>query len=177
MSGHVLVVGEILWDLLPGGPVLGGAPFNMAFRLAERGIDTRFVSRIGNDELGRRARDKASELGMDTSLIQLSGEKPTGTVEITFSGGEPDYYIVPDVAYDEIQLTEELKQLASRAKCICYGTLCQRSEGSRSTILSLLDESGGSHRVLRHQPPQGLLQRGNGRKFNPPGGYPEAQPR
>jgi fructokinase len=142
MSKKILCYGEILWDLLPGGPVLGGAPFNLAFRLAERGELVRFVSRVGNDTLGSQAMEQANKLGVDTSLVQVCRDKPTGTVEISLDHGEPDFFIVPDVAYDGIEFTEELQKAAAEADCICYGTLCQRSEISRSTLLALLESSG-----------------------------------
>ncbi len=142
MPAKILCFGEILWDLLPDGPVLGGAPFNLAFRLAERGERVRFVSRVGDDTLGSQALEQAKNLGVDTSLVQVCRDKPTGTVEISLDRGEPDFFIVPDVAYDGIELTEELQQVATEADCICYGSLCQRSEKSRSTLLALLENSG-----------------------------------
>jgi fructokinase len=135
----VLSFGETLWDLLPAGPVLGGAPCNLAYRvnsLGERGV---IVTRLGRDELGRRAVDAIGALGMDTSGIQWDDAHPTGTVPVTLDPrGIPEYTILKDVAYDNIEPTEELRALASGADCLCFGSLCQRSERSRRTLLELL---------------------------------------
>ena len=138
MPKPVLCFGEILWDLFPDGPVLGGAPFNLAYRLAERGETVRMASRVGTDELGVCALRQARELGVDVSLIQTDPARPTGTVRIKLAGGEPDYMIVPDVAYDRIELTDSLADAAADAVCLCFGTLAQRAEDSRRTLESLL---------------------------------------
>src|SRR6185503_7529228 len=111
MQKTVLSFGETLWDLLPAGPVLGGAPCNLAYRvnsLGERGV---IVTRLGRADLGRKA---VEALGI------------------------PEYTILKDVAYDSIEPTPELLALASQADCICFGRLCQRSERSARTLLELL---------------------------------------
>jgi fructokinase len=138
MAKPILCFGEILWDLLPAGPVLGGAPFNLAFRLAERGEHAIIASRVGCDELGFQARNTARELGVDTSLIQTDEGRPTGTVKITLRGGEPDYKIIRGVAYDAIEMTAAINDAATSAGCICYGTLAQREEASRHALESML---------------------------------------
>ena len=137
----VVSFGEVLWDLLPGKSVLGGAPFNFAFRineLGERGIP---ISRLGVDPLGQQAYDQIARLGMDTGYLQWDESHPTGTVKVTVDpAGNPDFFIVPHVAYDFIQTTSDLEELAARADCICYGTLVQRSERSCDTLTRLLEK-------------------------------------
>jgi fructokinase len=138
----VIAFGELLWDLLPHGPMLGGAPFNFGFRITElsdRGVP---VSRLGRDENGIEAARLAADLGVETTYLQWDDRLPTGTVRVSFdSHGNPDYFIVPDVAYDAIELTAELEELGRSADCICFGTLIQRSPRSRDTLYRLLEEA------------------------------------
>lgn len=140
----VLSFGEALWDLLPTGPVLGGAPCNLAYRvtcLGDRGL---IATRLGRDDLGRRAFDRLASLGMDTGFVQWDDGRPTGTVDVRVGpDGSPDFTINPDTAYDRIEPTGELKALASRADALCFGTLAQRSEGNRRTLEGLLTACGG----------------------------------
>ena len=130
----VVAFGETLWDLLPTGPVLGGAPANFAYRvnsLGDRGI---IVTRLGRDDLGKKASDRLAALGMDPSQVQWDETKPTGTVPVTIdSKGVPDFTIVKDVAYDSIQPVDV------KADAICFGTLVQRSPVSRGSLHRLLD--------------------------------------
>jgi len=135
----VLSFGETLWDLLPAGPVLGGAPCNLAYRvnsLGERGV---VVTRLGRDDLGRKAAEALGALGMDPRGVQWDDAHATGTVPVTVDAkGIPEYTILEDVAYDYIEPTDELRALASGADCLCFGSLCQRAERSRRTLLELL---------------------------------------
>jgi len=135
----VLSFGETLWDLLLAGPVLGGAPCNLAYRvnsLGERGV---IVTRLGRDELGRKAVEAIGALGMDTRCIQWDDAHPTGTVPVTVDArGIPEYTILKDVAYDYIEPAADLRDLASTADCLCFGSLCQRSERSARTLMELL---------------------------------------
>jgi fructokinase len=143
MQKTVLAFGETLWDLMPTGPMLGGAPFNFAFRvnaLGDRGI---IASRLGRDELGRQAAARITALEMDPRFVQWDETRPTGTVQVTLDArGNPDFLIVPSVAYDFIEATGTLAQAASRAHCICFGTLVQRSPTARAAL----------HRVLAAAP-------------------------
>ena len=101
----IVAYGEVLWDLLPTGPVLGGAPFNFACRAAGLGDRSVMVSRLGRDERGKSAMKRISELGVETARIQWDDERPTGTVPVTLDArGIPDYFITPDAAYDRIKL-------------------------------------------------------------------------
>lgn len=145
----IVAFGEILWDLLPGGRVLGGAPFNFAFRTHECGNRSLMVSRLGEDDLGREARAWTEELGMDTSLIQSDAEYPTGTVEVTLDENQqPDYFIVPDVAYDHVETNEAVLHAAREADCICFGTLAQRHLKSRRTLQEMLKATQKAVKLL-----------------------------
>lgn len=146
MSFRIISFGEALWDLLPDESVLGGAPLNFAYRIGTLGTDTNLVSRVGLDALGRDALSRMGKLGMDLSLIQEDPRKPTGTVHVRFDEGRnPDYVIVKDVAYDYIQWTDALREKAAHADCVCFGSLCQRRDISRATLLKLLSEFRGKH--------------------------------
>jgi fructokinase len=149
MKKRILAFGEILWDILPDKTILGGAPFNFAYRLNSLGDEGLFVSSLGRDELGESALEHVRKLGMDTSLLQQNREFPTGTVDVSFDENHmPDYVINPGVAYDHIQLTEELLDAASNVNCLCFGTLIQRSEKSRQTLHALIEASVGAVRFL-----------------------------
>ena len=140
MQRTVLAFGEVLWDMLPAGAVLGGAPLNFAYRAECLGDRSAMVSRLGRDDLGAEAIDALRRLGMDTAHIQWDDDRPTGTVNVSFDGNSnPSYVIVPDVAYDFIELTDDARAAASSADCFCFGTLAQRSEVARSTLARLLD--------------------------------------
>jgi fructokinase len=135
----ILAFGETLWDLLPTGPVLGGAPCNFAYRVNSLGDRAILVTRLGRDELGKKAFESLRQLGLDTSFVQWDDEHPTGTVPVKIDGkGVPDFTITPDVAYDYIEVTDELRRLVPSVDCIYFGTLVQRSEPSRRTLTELL---------------------------------------
>lgn len=149
MSKKILSFGEVLWDLLPSDTVLGGAPLNFAYRADSLGDVGLMVSRLGQDELGKQAFDKMVELGLDTTYMQWDEEFPTGTVQVSFDQqNNPDYVIIPHVAYDYVELTEALSEVASQVDCLCFGTLAQRSEQSRQTLAKLLEASGDSLKLL-----------------------------
>jgi len=137
MSSPALVVGlgELLWDLLPGGKQLGGAPSNFAYISSLFGNHAVVASRVGNDDLGHEALDRVKSLGLDTAYLQLDDAHPTGTVDVTVDGqGYPEFRIVRDVAWDHIEWNDALRQLAAKADVVCFGSLAQRQEPSRSTI-------------------------------------------
>jgi fructokinase len=142
-----VAIGELLWDLLPTGARLGGTTANYAILSARLGDQSALVSCLGDDELGHEAADRLSALAsdpeddseartnFDLSFLQTSPDLPTGTVAVTLDGeGIPRYGIVTPVAWDAIQLSPELLKLAVSATAICFGTLAQRHEISRSTI-------------------------------------------
>ncbi len=149
MKMNILSFGEVLWDIMPAGTVLGGAPFNFAYRANSLGHRAMMVSRLGRDELGERAWQRMQELNMDTRYVQWDTAHPTGTVNVTLGAdNQPDYFIVPDVAYDAIEMTEELAQAAGKADCVCYGTLAQRSPRSRETLAQILRQAEQALKVL-----------------------------
>lgn len=149
MSCTVVAYGEILWDLLPSGTVLGGAPFNFVYRINSLGHRGVMVSRLGRDDLGKRAFRIVKELALETGYLQRDPKHPTGTVEVSFDEKKnPQYRIIPDVAYDFIEPTDDLYELVAGAECLCFGTLIQRRKGSRSTLYKLLDGFSGSFALL-----------------------------
>jgi len=149
MTKTIVAFGELLWDILPSCTVLGGAPFNFAYRVNSLGDTGLMVSCLGRDELGRKAFEQVVQLGLDTTYIQWDGSLPTGTVQVSFDeDNKPDYIIVPQVAYDQIELTDTLIDAVSTADCLCFGTLSQRSEESRKTIEQLLERADISLKLL-----------------------------
>ncbi|PYM14172.1 MAG: hypothetical protein DME18_07320 [Verrucomicrobia bacterium] len=149
MQKTVLSFGETLWDLFPSGPALGGAPFNFAYRVNSLGERGMIVTRLGRDEYGRKALEQITRLGMDASYVQKDDHHPTGTVKVSLDDeGNPDFSIVPEVAYDFIDVTCELLELAAAADCFCFGTLAQRGSTSRLTLHRLLDAAEKSVKLL-----------------------------
>ena len=139
-ENKILCVGEILWDALPDGLFLGGAPFNVACHLQALGGEAAFVSRVGDDRLGREAlrRMRARDLGTD--LMQIDDTLPTGFVQVELGNtGEPDYDILEPAAWDAITYTDALGQHAEHADALVYGSLAQRAFTSRQTIQQLCE--------------------------------------
>ena len=137
----ILVIGEILYDLFPTYRRIGGAPFNFAFHLKQLGFDVRFVSRVGEDELGRGILDFLAGYGFARSDIQRDPDRPTGTVNVAMAGdGSHSFSIVPDTAYDNITFDRRLRELcAAGPEMVYFGTLIQRTAGGHRLIQSLLD--------------------------------------
>jgi fructokinase len=133
----VIIWGELLWDLFPDGAKLGGAPSNVAWHLAQAGGWARLVTRIGDDELGRRALAELGDL-VDTSLVQIDPERATGEVEVTLVGNEPRYRLVPGRAWERIACTDDAIGALGEASVVIYGTLAQRTaaglEGWRAAM-------------------------------------------
>lgn len=138
---HVLVgIGEVLWDMLPGGRQLGGAPANFAYHAHALGADAHVVSCVGNDDLGRELVARLAARGMDCSSIEVDSYHPTGTVDVKLDfNGKPAYVIHENVAWDNIPLTPTLLNLARRTDAVCFGSLCQRAPLSRNTIREFID--------------------------------------
>jgi fructokinase len=137
----ILGLGELLWDVLPEGPRLGGAPGNFSVMAGRLGNHAVVLSRMGRDELGRRALDELEQLdGMpaDASFVQLDPEHETGRVTVKFESGQPSYTIHDPVAWDFLELSDAWVQLAEQADAICFGSLAQRNERSRETIQALV---------------------------------------
>lgn len=149
MTSTIVSFGEALWDLLPNGPVLGGAPLNFAYRVKALGHRSIIASRLGRDDLGQKAREQIISLGMDDACLQWDPTYPTGTVQIRFdSDKNPDYTIIENVAYDNIEFNAALANILEDADCLCFGTLAQRSRLSRRTLQQLLSEFTGRYRLF-----------------------------
>jgi fructokinase len=137
---QIVAVGELLWDLLPSGARLGGALANFAVFCARLGNRSVLVSSLGNDDYGNSARSMLVQPNLDLTQLQICETHPTGTVEVTLSANnQPSYVISRGVAWDFIQLTPGLLATVRAADAICFGTLPQRHEVSRSTIRSLVE--------------------------------------
>lgn len=133
MKKVIVGIGEILWDMLPSGKALGGAPANFAYHAMRLGEEGWAVSAVGDDALGREILDIVASKKLN-SLIALS-DKPTGTVEVELDArGVPTYNIMEDVAWDNIPYTPEMEELAKKADAVCFGSLVQRMS-SRDSVL------------------------------------------
>ena len=137
---YVVGIGEALFDCLPDGRKLGGAPANFAYHVSQFGLNGWAISAIGDDELGEEIVETFEKVGLDHILPVV--EQPTGTVKVTLdSKGIPQYDICLGVAWDNIPLTGDMLYVARHAEAICFGSLAQRSETSRETIHAFLDEA------------------------------------
>jgi fructokinase len=135
----VIGLGEILWDVLPSGKQLGGAPSNFAYISTLLGSEGIVASRIGNDSLGSEAVQRLTALGVTTAFVQCDVTHPTGTVQVKLDhAGQPNFEIAEDVAWDFLEWTSDWQALAAKADAICFGSLAQRTEVSRATIRRFL---------------------------------------
>ena len=138
MSKFVIGIGEALWDMLPEGKKLGGAPANFAYHASQFGLEALAVSAIGQDKLGEEIVEALEEHHLPYHLDRV--DYPTGTVQVTLdSRGVPQYEIKTGVAWDNIPYTRELAQLALQCQAVCFGSLAQRSPVSRESIGLFLD--------------------------------------
>ncbi len=139
MSCTILAVGEVLWDLLPTGKQLGGAPANFAFHCRSLGALARLVTRVGDDDLGQQVLERFRLLGLPTETVQLDPAWPTGTVAVTLAAdGQPRFTIHEQVAWDRITADESALGAARSADAVCFGSLAQRSEPARRAIRALV---------------------------------------
>ncbi len=146
---NIVAFGEVVWDILPGGRVLGGTPLNMAFRYNSFGEESALLSRLGYDNSGSDALDELERLGISDKNIQIDDEFPTGTINITFDeNNEAHYEVVQDVAFDHIEFSPEALKLARNTDCLFYGLLPQRFGISKNTLRELLHESPDSIHFL-----------------------------
>lgn len=138
MGKYVIGIGEALWDVLPEGKKLGGAPANFAYHARQFGLEGIAVSAIGHDALGEEIVEAFEAHRLPYHLARV--EYPTGTVQVSLDAqGVPQYEIKTDVAWDHIPYDDELAALAADCKAVCFGSLAQRSEVSRNTIGAFLD--------------------------------------
>lgn len=128
-------LGEVLWDLLPSGKVLGGAPANFAYMANVLGDEGIIASRIGTDAWGDEALGVMRELGLSTAYLQLDDQHETGIAMVSIDGaGQPNFTIKESVSWDFLQWSAEWQELAARADVVCFGSLAQRSPISAATI-------------------------------------------
>jgi len=138
MGKFVIGIGEALWDMLPEGKKLGGAPANFAYHASQFGLEGLAVSAIGHDPLGEELVGQLEEHALPYHLARV--DYPTGTVQVTLdSRGVPQYEIKTGVAWDNIPYTKELADLAANCQAVCFGSLAQRSPVSRESIGLFLD--------------------------------------
>jgi len=132
-------LGEILWDMLPDGRKLGGAPANFAYHCHALGTNGSVVSCVGRDPLGSEILERIESLGLEKNYIAIDQEHPTGTVTVELDEkGKPEYVIHENVAWDFIPTSQDVLKLAGRCDAVCFGSLCQRSPVSRSTVREFL---------------------------------------
>lgn len=150
MSGIVVGIGEALWDMLPDGKKLGGAPANFACHVSQLGFDSCVISAVGDDDLGRELVAQLSDKNI--RMLVSTVPYPTGTVQVSLDEkGVPCYDITQNTAWDNTPYTKELESLAGKTAAVCFGSLAQRSEASRAAIngfLSALNREVCRYRVF-----------------------------
>lgn len=133
-------LGEVLWDILPSGPRLGGAPANFTFHAFQAGLDAQAVSAVGNDQRGQEAQQILKDAGVKSHIFVT--EYITGYVKASLDDhGVPTYDFALNTAYDHIPMSDELVKIAQNTQVCCFGTLAQRQQDgtSRQAIYSFLD--------------------------------------
>lgn len=134
----VVGIGEALWDILPEGKKIGGAPANFAYHVSQFGLQSQVVSAVGDDKLGNEILENFENKGLNVMIDKV--EYPTGTVQVQLDGeGVPCYDIKENVAWDNIPFTARLNLLARRTRAVCFGSLAQRNVVSRETINTFLN--------------------------------------
>lgn len=148
MSQLVVGMGEALWDMLPEGRKIGGAPANFAYHVSQFGLDSRVVSAVGDDELGNEILANFAEKQLECQIEKVP--YPTGTVQVELDEkGVPRYDIKEGVAWDNIPFTASLQELAKKTDAVCFGSLAQRNIVSRETINRFIDEMPKEEHVLK----------------------------
>ena len=138
MKNLVIGMGEALWDVLPEGKKIGGAPANFAYHVSQFGLDGAVISAVGDDQLGAEILENFDEKHLHHHIATVP--YPTGTVQVEIDqAGIPQYDIKENVAWDNIPFTPELEEMARNTQAICFGSLAQRNVVSRTTINSFLD--------------------------------------
>ncbi len=138
----IIGLGEILWDMLPGGKVLGGAPANFAYHCSQLGAESYVISAIGKDDPGCELLDRVAQLKLPTEYLFIEERYPTSAVTVRLDAkGHPEYTIHKNVAWDYIPAELAALELVSGADAICFGSLAQRSPISRKSIQAYLDQA------------------------------------
>jgi fructokinase len=140
MKRYIVGLGEALWDVLPEGKKLGGAPANFAYHAGQFGLDTIAISALGEDDLADETIEALKEHHLNYLMPRVP--YPTGTVQVTLAeGGIPTYEIKEGVAWDNIPYTDEMAEIAKNARAVCFGSLAQRNGVSRENIRKFLAET------------------------------------
>ena len=140
MKRYIIGLGEALWDVLPEGKKLGGAPANFAYHAGQFGLDTIAISALGEDALAEETIEALKE--HDLNYLMPRVPYPTGTVQVTLAeGGIPTYDIKEGVAWDNIPYTDEMAEIAKNARAVCFGSLAQRNKVSRENIRKFLADT------------------------------------
>lgn len=135
---YVVGLGEALWDVLPEGKKLGGAPANFAFHAGQFGLNSIAVSALGEDKLTEETIQQLEEKNLQYCMPRVP--YPTGTVQVTLDNeGIPTYDIKENVAWDNIPFNDDVKAIAENARAVCWGSLAQRNVVSRESIYKFLD--------------------------------------
>jgi fructokinase len=150
MSLNVIGIGEVLWDLMPAGRQLGGAPANFAYHARALGAEAFVITRVGADALGTEVLRRFKEMGIADGVVQIDEARPTGTVAVELhDGGVPQFTIREDVAWDWIAPTDAAREAARGADAVCFGTLAQRNDTSRASIQALVSAApAGALRIF-----------------------------
>jgi fructokinase len=139
MELNIVGVGEVLWDLLLTGPKLGGAPANFAYHAHALGAHVNVITRVGNDDYGREIIRRFQNMGLPEATVQIDQTAPTGTAKVVLSGDGLAHFTIQDnVAWDYIAANREALAVAGTADAICFGSLAQRCQTSRDSILQLV---------------------------------------
>ena len=142
-TNKIVGIGEALWDVLPDGKKIGGAPANFAYHVSQFGLESCVVSAVGDDILGEGLIADFDAKGLNKIIEKVP--YPTGTVQVEIDrDGVPQYEIMKNAAWDNIPYTEKLEALAKETRAVCFGSLAQRSAVSRATINRFLDAMPGS---------------------------------
>jgi fructokinase len=137
---YVVGLGEVLWDVLPEGKKLGGAPANFAYHAGQflGNNNTIAISALGEDRLADETIEALREHGLNDLLPRVP--YPTGTVQVTLDEqGIPTYDIKENVAWDNIPFDKDIEEIARSCRAVCFGSLAQRNVVSRETIHKFLD--------------------------------------
>jgi fructokinase len=135
----IVGLGEILWDLLPDGKRLGGAPANFAYVANALGNDGIILSRVGDDAPGREILEELKAKNLSTGQIQIDADRPTGGVSVSLEDGQPNYKIHENSAWDYMKLSDDWREIALETDAICFGSLAQRTRASRHTIREVVN--------------------------------------
>lgn len=139
MPHRIVGIGEILWDLLPSGAQLGGAPANFSYHASALGADACVISRIGMDALGDDILTRLRDMHLNAECLQRDDTRPTSTVTVDVDAmGQPRFEIHSDVAWDALEADQNALRKVAAADAICFGTLAQRAETSRRAVRHLV---------------------------------------